>query len=75
MGLITDRWMIAELFANIVVLIAVFIFLDVTVLKYYFIAMFIGQCMTAFLLFGQYITIQKIMFIWLGQSVINLNVS
>ncbi|WP_235831609.1 fatty acid desaturase [Acinetobacter rongchengensis] len=48
MGLITDKWMIAELFANIVVLIAVFIFLDVTVLKYYFIAMFIGQCMTAF---------------------------
>ena len=49
MGTATQRkWMIAELFANIIVLIAVFIVLDITVLKYHFIAMLIGQCMTAF---------------------------
>ena len=48
-GTITQRkWMMAELLANIMILIIVFVVLDITVLKYHFIAMLIGQCMTAF---------------------------
>ncbi|MEG0483534.1 MAG: fatty acid desaturase, partial [Acinetobacter sp.] len=47
-GTATQRkWMTAELLANLMVLVAVFVALDIPVLKYHFIAMLIGQCMTA----------------------------
>lgn len=42
------KWMSAELLANIILVIAVFFILDVTILKYHVVAMLIGQCMTAF---------------------------
>ena len=45
---IQKQWMTAELLANLLVLMVVFLILDVSFLKYHFIAMLIGQCMTAF---------------------------
>lgn len=42
------QWMSAELLANVIFLILVFGFLDITILKYHICAMLIGQCMTAF---------------------------
>ncbi len=42
------RWIIAELMANLVWLVAVFEFLDIAALKYHVIAMAAGQCCTAF---------------------------
>ena len=47
------KWMTAELIANFILVVTVFFVLDLfliesTVLKYHVIAMFVGQCMTAF---------------------------
>jgi fatty acid desaturase len=42
------KWMSAELVANVIVLILVFVILDISILKYHVSAMLIGQCMTAF---------------------------
>jgi len=42
------NWIIAELVANILILLIVFILLDFSYLKYHFSTMIIGQCMTAF---------------------------
>lgn len=46
--MIQKKWMVAELFANVLLLIFVFSILDITFLKYHVLVMFIGQCMTAF---------------------------
>jgi len=48
-GTFTQRkWIFAELFANLLLLIMVFIILDISILKYHVFAMLVGQCMTAF---------------------------
>src|SRR5262249_5823912 len=42
------RWIVAELLANAVVIVAAFAWLDVAVLRYHIIVMVLGQCLTAF---------------------------
>lgn len=42
------RWIIAELLANAVLIIVVFVILDTAWLQYHFAAMLLGQCLTAY---------------------------
>lgn len=42
------KWIYAELFANVLVLLLAFVVFDHIILKFHVLAMLIGQCMTAF---------------------------
>jgi fatty acid desaturase len=41
-------WIVAELLGNVAVLVSVFFYLDVPAIRYHFMAMAVGQCLTAF---------------------------
>lgn len=42
------KWIVSEMVANVVILLIVFIVLDIDFLKYHYISMLVGQCLTAF---------------------------
>jgi len=42
------RWIIAELLVNAAVILSVFVFLHISTLRYHYVAMAIGQCLTSF---------------------------